>query len=86
MTLTDTAVRQAKPSGKNYSIKDLDGLALFVSARGARQWHFRFYGLCRQAGIPLGSYPAVSLKDARTARDQARVLVAQGTDPRSSRR
>lgn len=86
MALTDTAVRQAKPSGKNYTLKDADGLALFVGPKGAKHWHFRFYWLGKQARISLGVYPAVSLKDARKARDQARTLVAQGIDPRSCRR
>lgn len=86
MALTDTAVRQAKPSGKNYTLKDSGGLALFVGPKGAKQWHFRFYWLGKQARISLGVYPAVSLKEARTARDEARALVAQGVDPRSSRR
>ena len=69
MALTDTAIRQAKPSGKNYTLKDSGGLALFVGPKGAKQWHFRFYWLGKQARISLGVYPAVSLKDARTARD-----------------
>ena len=43
MALTDTAVRQAEPSGKNYTLKDADGLALSVGPKGARHWHFRFY-------------------------------------------
>ncbi|WP_339532293.1 Arm DNA-binding domain-containing protein [Pseudomonas mucidolens] len=86
MALTDTAVRQAKPSGKNYTLKDSGGLALFVGPKGAKQWHFRFYWLGKQARISLGVYPAVSLKYARTARDDARALVAQGVDPRSNRR
>ena len=86
MALTDTAVRQAKPSGINYTIKDTDGLALFVGPKGAKQWHFRFYWLGRQARISLGVYPAVSLKDARRGRDEARALIAQGVDPRTHRR
>ena len=86
MALTDTAVRQAKPSGKNYTLKDADGLALFVGPKGAKHWHFRFYWLGKQARISLGGDPAISLKDARKARDQARALVAQGVDPRSRRR
>lgn len=86
MALTDTAVRQAKPSGKNYTLKDSGGLALFVGPKGAKQWHFRFYWLGKQSRISLGVYPAVSLKEARTARDEARALVAQGVDPRSNRR
>ncbi|WP_373870596.1 Arm DNA-binding domain-containing protein [Pseudomonas parasichuanensis] len=84
MPLTDTAVRQAKPTGKNYTLKDSAGLALFVGAKGAKQWHFRFYCLGKQARISMGVYPAVSLKEGREARDQARALVAQGIDPRAN--
>lgn len=84
--LTDTAVRQAKPSGKNFTRKDSSGLLLFVGPKGGRQWHFRFYWLGRQARISLGVYPAVSLKEARKARDEARALVALGVGPRSNRR
>ncbi|MFJ7885945.1 tyrosine-type recombinase/integrase [Pseudomonas sp. NPDC096917] len=86
MALTDTAVRQAKPSGKNYTLKDSGGLALFVGPKGAKQWHFRCYWVGKQARISLGLYPAVSLKEARAARDEARALVAQGVAPRSNRR
>ena len=41
MPWTDTAVRQAKLTGKDYTLKDTTGLALFVGAKGAKQWHFR---------------------------------------------
>ena len=74
MALTDTAVRQAEPSGKNYTLKDADGLALSVGPKGAKHWHFQFYWLGKQARISLGGYLAVSLKDARKARDQARTV------------
>ena len=57
MALTDTAVRQAKPSGKNSTLKDSGGLALFVGPKGGNQ-----------SRISLGVYPAVSLKEARMAR------------------
>ena len=86
MPLTDTAVRQAKNFGKNYSLKDMDGLHLFVSAKGVKSWHFRFCWLGKQSRISLGMYPAIGLKEARLARDQARSLVAKGIDPRASRR
>lgn len=42
MPLTDTAIRLAKPTGRDYTLKDGDGLALFVGASGAKNWHFRF--------------------------------------------
>ena len=42
MPLTDTVVRNTKNFGKNYSLRDMDGLHLFVSSKGAKSWHFRF--------------------------------------------
>lgn len=86
MPLTDTAVRLAKPAGKNYTLKDGDGLALFVGANGAKHWHFRFSWVGKQPRISLGTYPEISLKEARELRDQARALVAKGIDPRITRR
>ncbi|MBH3390299.1 DUF4102 domain-containing protein [Pseudomonas putida] len=81
MPLTDTAVRQAKPTGENHTLKDTAGLALFVGAKGAKQRHSRFYWLGKQARLSMSVYPTVSLKHDREARDQARDLVAQGVDP-----
>ena len=78
IALTDTVFRQAKPSGKNYTFKNAGGLALFVGPKGAKQWHFRFYWVGKQARISLLVYPAVRLKEARTARDEAHALVSQG--------
>ena len=40
--LSDLTVRQAKATGKPYTLADTDGLSLFVSATGAKAWHFRF--------------------------------------------
>lgn len=40
--LPDLTVRQAKATGKPYTLADTDGLSLFVSATGAKAWHFRF--------------------------------------------
>ena len=43
MALSDLAVRQAKATGKAYTLPDLDGLSLAVTAAGGRTWHFRYY-------------------------------------------
>lgn len=82
MALTDTAVRHAKPRVKNYTLPDYDGLALFVNTKGAKCWHFRFSWADKQPRISLGTYPEISLRDARVLRDVARALVAKGIDPR----
>lgn len=86
MPLTDTAVRQARATGKNYTLTDTDGLALFVGTKGAKSWHFRFCWAGKQPRISLGTYPEISLKQARELRDEARALVARGIDPRVHRR
>jgi integrase len=86
MPLTDTAVRQAKPADKGFSITDASGLSLFVAPNGTKSWHFRFSWHGTQPRMSLGTYPEITLKEARELRDQVRALVAKGTDPRSQRR
>jgi hypothetical protein len=39
----------------------------------------------KQPRISLGTYPEISLRDARAQRDVARALVARGIDPRVHR-
>lgn len=81
MALTDAVVRQAKTTGKDYTLNDTDDLVLFVTGRGARKWHFRFTWLGKQHRVAIGSYPELSLKEAREQRAQ----VARGVDPRIHR-
>ncbi|MGH8636037.1 MAG: Arm DNA-binding domain-containing protein, partial [Burkholderiales bacterium] len=42
MALSDFAVRQARATGKAYTLADTDGLSLAVTAAGGRTWHFRY--------------------------------------------
>jgi integrase len=86
MPLTDTAVRQAKPADKEYTIADGSGLSLLIAPNGTKSWHFRFTWHGKQPRISLGTYPEIGLRDARERRDQARALVAKGIDPRNERR
>jgi len=85
MPLTDVQVRQAKPCAKPYTLGDSGGLALYVTPRGAKHWHFRFSWKGKQSHISFGSYPQISLRQARSLRDEARVQLAQGIDPRAGR-
>jgi len=82
MPLTETAIRQAKPKAKPYAIRDFDGLFLFVAKNGTRSWHFRFTWQSKEAKISFGTYPALSLKDARQQREHARSMLVKGIDPR----
>ncbi|MBA4246332.1 MAG: integrase, partial [Pseudomonas sp.] len=84
--LSDLTVRQAKATGKPYTLADFDGLSLFVSANGSKAWHFRFSWGGKRDRMSFGSYPALSLKDARTLRDEAHSLLAKGVNPHSERK
>ncbi|MGP3790480.1 tyrosine-type recombinase/integrase [Pseudomonas sp. B392_1p] len=84
--LSDLIVRQAKATGKPYTIADSDGLSLFVSATGSKAWHFRFSWGGKRDRMSFGSYPALSLKDARALRDEAHSLIAKGLNPHSERK
>lgn len=86
MALTDLQVRNAKPTGKNYTLGDYDGLFLFVSPKGSKAWHFRYHWLGKQSRMSLGMYPELGLRDARTMRDEARTLIAKGINPRIARK
>jgi Arm DNA-binding domain len=63
--LTDRSIKAKKEKGY---YADGDGLYLQISATGAKSWIFRFKrdGKARDRG--LGSFPAVSLAEARQKR------------------
>lgn len=86
MALSDATVRHARRTGKAYTLGDLDGLSLAVSEQGGRSWHFRYCWAGKQKRMSLGTYPEVSLKEARAVRDQARALLAKGTNPKLDRK
>lgn len=85
MALSDLVVRQAKATGKAYTLPDIDGLSLAVTATGSKSWHFRYYWMKEPKRMSLGTYPEVSLREARALRDEARALVAKDINPRLHR-
>ena len=68
MTLTDAAIRNAKPREKPYKISDAKGLYLQINPHGSKLWRlkYRIHGAERK--LALGAYPEVSLAEAREAR------------------
>ncbi|MFC4160381.1 tyrosine-type recombinase/integrase [Chitinimonas lacunae] len=86
MSLSDLAIRQAKATGQAYTLPDIDGLSLAVTAEGGKSWHFRYYWLGKQKRMSLGTYPEIGLRDARALRDEARALLAKGINPHQERK
>jgi len=84
--LTETKIRAAKPRQKPYKLSDGKGLHLAVDPSGGRWWRLRYRFEGREKMLSLGTYPEVGLALARERRDDARKLVAQGTDPSAARK
>lgn len=86
MPLTDTAIRNAKPAETPFKISDGGGLHLIVKPNGARLWRMAYRFAGKQKTLALGAYPAVSLQKARSERENARKLLADGVDPSVKKR
>ncbi|MGY6271827.1 tyrosine-type recombinase/integrase [Achromobacter denitrificans] len=86
MALTDMTVRQARASDKPRNLLDADGLSLFVPVKGRKAWHFRYTFAGHERRISLGTYPEVSLREARELRETARAQLAKGLNPRAERK
>jgi hypothetical protein len=86
MALTDTAIRNLKPSDKPQSVADERGLSIHIQPNGSKWWRFRyrFDGLAKM--LSLGVYPDVGLKEARERREAARKALADGIDPGATRK
>ncbi|QDF75985.1 MULTISPECIES: integrase domain-containing protein [Shewanella] len=81
--LSATQVANAKPKDKEYNLSDGRGLSLRVKTSGSRFWLLNYTRPItkKRANLGLGTYPDVSLAEARKRREAARELLAQGIDP-----
>jgi integrase len=85
--LTNTEVKQAKPKEKLYTLSDGGGLQLRVKPNGAKLWlldYLRPYTK-KRTSLSFGSYPTISLAEARSKRNDARELLAKDIDPKEHR-
>lgn len=81
MALTDTAIRNAKSRPKPYKLSDSLGLFVLVQPSGGKLWRLKYRVDGREKKLGFGTYPEVSLIEARKQRDKARELIAADKDP-----
>ena len=87
MALTDTFIKNAKHSGKPVGDKHSDGGGLYLHIKAAgKYWRMAYRFAGKQKTLALGVYPAVTLAQARKARDDAKATIAQGLDPSTAKR
>jgi integrase len=89
-TLTDkaikAAIKTAVEAGKGRRISDGGGLYLEARPNNVGWWRLRYWIASKEGMLSLGTYPETSLRDARVRRDEARKLIAAGTDPSEHRK
>lgn len=85
--LTNTQVKQAKESDKEYTLSDGDGLQLRIKTNGTKLWILKYTHPItkKRNNISFGSYPDVSLAEARKRRTEAKKLIAHSIDPKQHR-
>lgn len=81
--LTDAQVRKIKPLDKKKRYSDEKGLYLEVTPSGGRFWRLKYRFNGRESTLTIGSYPEISLAQARRARDEARIQLYNNIDPNS---
>jgi integrase len=84
--LTNVGIRALKPAARPFKVSDTKGLYLLVQPSGSLLWRFRYRAFGVERKLSLGSFPEVSLKDARLARDEARAQLIDGEDPVQEKR
>ena len=86
MSLTDTAIRAAKPAEKQQKLFDAKGLYLLITPGGTKSWRLKYHFQGKEKLISLGTYPATSLKEAREKAIEARKAIENGIDPSAQRK
>lgn len=81
MPLTDAKLRTLKPEAKPTKHSDSGGLHVLVTPTGSKLWRMSYRFAGKQKTLALGSYPIISLIEARQKRDTAKKLIAHGNDP-----
>jgi integrase len=87
MSLTDKAIRDAKPRATVYRLRDSNvvcrGFGVTVAPSGAKAFFLSFTSPedGKRKQVALGVFPAVSLREARLKAAETRALVDAGKDP-----
>lgn len=85
--LNSQKVKSAKPTDKEYVLNDGDGLRLRVRPQGSKDWFYVYKrtGSNVQTKVQIGSYPTISLEQAREAAYSLRRERYLGIDPKTAK-
>lgn len=86
--LSDRQLKTVTAKDKDYVLSDGEGLQLRVRSNGSILWNFNYRDPVtkNRINMALGTYPELSLANARKKVIEARELLAQGIDPKVQRK
>lgn len=79
--LSDLQVSRAKAQDKEIKLFDGGGLYLLLTPSGGKLWRFKYRFGGKEKLLTFGTYPQISLADARHRREDAKKLLANDVDP-----
>lgn len=79
--LTTAKIAGFQPKARQYTQADGMSLTMIVHPNGGKYWRFRYRFMGIQKMIGCGTYPTVTVTEAREKRDEYRAMLRQGRDP-----
>ncbi len=83
--LNDTQIINFRSKDKLYRVSDSQGLCIEINPNGSKLWRHRYRFNNKATMLALGTYPEISLLDARQARDRNKQLLKQGLNPKNTK-
>ncbi len=80
MPLSDIKIKNAKPTDKPYKLSDGEGLYLLIKPNGSKLWRLKYRHLGRENVYAIGSYPQVSLSEAKDERYKLKKMHKAGIE------
>lgn len=74
-------VESAKPKAQDYKMRDRDNMYLAVTKKGKKYWRMDYRHDGKRKTLKIGTYPEVTLKQARIQCSDAKNTLQQGNDP-----
>ncbi len=83
---TDEDIVNAKPSDTNRKLYDERGLYLLIKTTGAKLWRLKYQYAGIEQSVTFGTYPTLSLTEARAICNQHHADISAGVDPSLKRK
>jgi len=81
--LSDSKIKEAKFKDKNYTLSDGKGLHLLIKSSGSKLWEYIYISPTtrKRRKTSFGTYPNITLKNARLKRNEFKTMINDGIDP-----